>query len=125
MACARTGLLPSERSLLVYFLGLHVAQVTDFARFQGGLPEGIAAVELAGLVREAHQPRMARLQPPDLGRIGVKRPGSPGPAPFAGAEAVSLGADDGQPVRADKPARAAQAAGQLEVHGDRSRAGRD
>src|SRR5437868_4240449 len=46
MAAARTRLLPSERSLLVYFLGLHVDQVTDFARFQGGLPEAIAAVEL-------------------------------------------------------------------------------
>ena len=45
--------------------------------------------------------------------------------PVAGAEAVSLGADDGPPVRAGEPARAAQAAGQLEVHGDRSRAGRD
>ena len=45
MVCARTGLLPSEQSWLAYFLGLHVAQVTELARFQGGLPEGIAAVE--------------------------------------------------------------------------------
>ena len=48
-----------------------------------------------------------------------------GPRPVAGAEAVSIGADDGQPVRADEPARAALAAGQLEVHSHRSRAGRD
>ena len=81
--------------------------------------------ELAGLVREDHQPRVARLQAPDLEGIGVERPGAPGPRPVAGAEAVSLGADDGQPVRADEPARAAQAAGQLEVHSERSRAGRD
>ena len=81
--------------------------------------------QLAGLVREDQQPRVARLQTPDLEGIGVERPGSPRPRPVAGTEAVSIGADDGQPVRADEPARAAQAAGQLEVHSHRSRAGRD
>jgi hypothetical protein len=37
-----------ERSgqLLSFFLGLHVAQVTNLARFKGGLLESIAAVEL-------------------------------------------------------------------------------
>src|SRR3954454_12673580 len=45
MVCARTGLLPSERSWLTDFIGLHVAQVTDLARFQVELPEGIAAID--------------------------------------------------------------------------------
>src|SRR4051794_15658824 len=49
MVWARTGLLPAELSLWSDFLGLHVAQITGLARFQGGLPEGIAAVELDDL----------------------------------------------------------------------------
>ena len=50
--------------------------------------------ELAGLVREDQQPRMARLQAPDLEGVGVERSGAR-PRPVAGTEAVSLGADDG------------------------------
>src|SRR3954469_25423967 len=63
--------------------------------------------ELAGLVREDEQPGAARLQAPDLEGIGVERSGAHGSRPVAGAEAVSLGADDGLPVRAGEPALAA------------------